>query len=231
MPAVYRSEVPRTLATYLMFATTTRASPRASRSASEENFAATPHDDPGMRPLPRARLSNVTTVRYRLASGAGLAILVCSSACAQIAGLEDRELYSGGGGSGGGNGGVCHFVHPETSHCYFVEESLMIHSAARNFCKAWGGDLASLADAQELSFVTTNNPDSFNVWVSATDGAEEGTWVWADGSILETTSDLWGPEQPNGGTAANCANINVGTQGLHDELCVDESFVVCERAP
>ncbi len=79
-------------------------------------------------------------------------------------------------------------------------------------------------------------PQASSYWVGATDLANEGTWVWADQSVMDCNSDFcdWIPGEPNSGTEENCLEIlkddQVWTQGHWNDAFCDEKFLryMCE---
>ena len=63
--------------------------------------------------------------------------------------------------------------------------------------------------------------------IDGNDIAQEGTWVFSDGSAFDT--DLLASDQPNGGTLENCLVVVSGGL-IHDGPCDPYSFqYICER--
>ena len=76
-------------------------------------------------------------------------------------------------------------------------------------------------DFNELGFLNTIFAQGEKVFVGMTDIANEGEWVWMDGSTM-TLDSLWHSYFPNGGTENNWAEY-VENHGFDDILC-DEAM-------
>jgi serine/threonine protein kinase len=68
---------------------------------------------------------------------------------------------------------------------------------ARDRCAASGGRLAEARSPEENAYLLRllSGTDLDGVWLGATDEADEGRWVWSDGSPL--TYEHWDHNQPN----------------------------------
>lgn len=76
------------------------------------------------------------------------------------------------------------------------------------------------------------------VLIGLTDSAEEGRFVWVDGTPLDCEKDFcdWNTNEPNGGTAENCVELWNDPGGWYDThtwndgWCNDwEREFVCEK--
>uniref|UniRef100_A0A8C9Z632 C-type lectin domain-containing protein n=1 Tax=Sander lucioperca TaxID=283035 RepID=A0A8C9Z632_SANLU len=67
------------------------------------------------------------------------------------------------------------------------------------FCKAAGGNLASVHSEEEYSFLKTYINQVSGViertWMGGFDSVQEGVWMWSDGSTFDYKS--WAPGQPD----------------------------------
>ncbi len=63
--------------------------------------------------------------------------------------------------------------------------------------------------------------------IGMNDIAEEGVFVWEDGSPV--THQRWAPSNPNGGTGENCVSISKTEGGFADLPCHEWGvFAICE---
>ena len=63
--------------------------------------------------------------------------------------------------------------------------------------------------------------------IGMNDIAEEGVFVWEDGSPV--THQRWAPSNPNGGTGENCVSISKTEGGFADLPCNEWGvFAICE---
>lgn len=87
--------------------------------------------------------------------------------------------------------------------------------------------MVSIEDFDELDFLDTMISKDEKIFVGMTDIAEEGRWVWMDGSAV-TLDPLWHGHHPDGGTAENCGEYQ-GQHGFHDKDCTkDKRKFVCK---
>lgn len=116
-------------------------------------------------------------------------------------------------------------------HLYAIVTVTAAWDDARAFCLAIGGDLVALDDRGEANFVAelAEQHDVARFWIGANDEAEEGTWVWADGSPCLYTA--WHPHEPNGRRIENHADMIVESQTWSDFPSTTRKAYVCEWAP
>ena len=97
-------------------------------------------------------------------------------------------------------------------------------------CAALGGLPLTLESEEENRRVTTllERLSDREFWVAATDAAEEGQWVWPDGSRL--MYDPWAEGEPNDwGGREDCAATNwKGSNRWNDLPCRASRAFVCE---
>ena len=90
-----------------------------------------------------------------------------------------------------------------TCACYRVYTDDMNWANSEAACVAQGGHLGSLASAGEQAWAETNIILISSTWIGLNDGAQEGTWVWTDGSTVSYTN--WNTNEPN--NSGDCAHV------------------------
>merc|ERR1719233_325266 len=109
----------------------------------------------------------------------------------------------------------------------------MTWEAARDSCNDLGATLTSITDEDEQNFVAGLIGRSS--WIGLSDQAEEGTFVWEDGSDLDYTK--WEEGEPNNGNKAfgiwggeNCVQMRKKFGYMwNDDYCDSDNIFVCER--
>lgn len=85
-------------------------------------------------------------------------------------------------------------------HAYYVSNSSMHWTEARDACVAAGGHLATIGSAEENAFiwnqaVILRGPSGGAPWIGFTDSSVEGQWLWETGEPVTYTN--WAPGQPD----------------------------------
>ncbi|KAL3984231.1 transmembrane protein [Sarotherodon galilaeus] len=132
--------------------------------------------------------------------------------------------------------------------CYYFSISKSSWKQSRDECRAKEGDLVKIDSREEQSFlerrlrdVMTEVKDKF--WIGLTDSAEEGRWVWADGSPLDQSLKFWSGKEPDNWNGHNgkhpegedCARMGEkgGAKDLNcwfDAFCSKPHRSICEKA-
>ncbi|MCC7108518.1 MAG: CotH kinase family protein, partial [Deltaproteobacteria bacterium] len=103
-------------------------------------------------------------------------------------------------------------------------------AAAAAHCAAQGGTLAVVDSEAEWPAVHAASVEllgGVDAWIGLDDTADEGTYLWADGS--ELSFDAWAPGEPNDwGDAEDCAEARPDGQ-WNDLFCDAELPSLCER--
>ncbi|XP_069156664.1 ladderlectin-like [Procambarus clarkii] len=115
-------------------------------------------------------------------------------------------------------------------------------AAARQYCAARGGDLATFTDAntyaEYLAFVNTVNSENaaVGVWLGGSDEAQEGVWTWVTGELMPKGPPFWGSingyrPEPGGGRGENCLIMyHPDKYYLHDISCgYAQSVPLCQK--
>lgn len=73
---------------------------------------------------------------------------------------------------------------------------------------------------------------SQNMWVGASDSAQEGLWTWLDGRPIDMTSNLWRADEPTMGSTSDCAylgyyNYDYPRIHLYDYQCGNSLYYIC----
>ncbi|XP_025758335.1 oxidized low-density lipoprotein receptor 1 [Oreochromis niloticus] len=74
-------------------------------------------------------------------------------------------------------------------NCYYFSTNSSSWNESRTVCKSKGGDLVKIDSEEEQNFLRKNVQQKMEIhdipfWIGLTDLAEEGRWLWVDGSPL-----------------------------------------------
>ncbi|XP_038581184.1 C-type lectin domain family 4 member E-like [Micropterus salmoides] len=112
--------------------------------------------------------------------------------------------------------------------CYNFSTNRSSWNNSRVECQQQGGDLVKIDSREEQTFLELKLRDKMNepedkFWIGLTDSKEEGTWLWADGSPLNTSLSFWSSIEPDNWTeedpdGEDCARMGEKS-GAHDLKC------------
>uniref|UniRef100_A0A8D0A9I9 C-type lectin domain-containing protein n=1 Tax=Sander lucioperca TaxID=283035 RepID=A0A8D0A9I9_SANLU len=133
--------------------------------------------------------------------------------------------------------------------CDYFSTDRLSWELSRNLCKEQHGDLVKIDSREEQVFNMVSqekmNEDEDKFWIGLTDSETEGTWLWADGSPLDTSltfwssgetepepePDNWTGEDPDG---EDC--VRMGEKGRapdlkcwFDKSCKEPQRCICEK--
>ncbi|XP_078615018.1 uncharacterized protein LOC144884059 isoform X3 [Branchiostoma floridae x Branchiostoma japonicum] len=116
--------------------------------------------------------------------------------------------------------------------CFKFSSDQKNYSDARSACQAAGGLLAMPKDVATNNFLVnqlTRYHDGSNAWFGLTDLAQEGTFVWEDGTLLTGWSN-WYPGQPDNANFGEDCALWKNTYGYkwNDEPITGSYYYVCE---
>ena len=113
-------------------------------------------------------------------------------------------------------------------HCYFWSKDEKDWHEAEKTCRCHGGHLASITDQTIQDYMSGKG---VRAWIGGTDEAEEGAWVWSDGSAWGFKPQ-WKINEPNNGWPLgeeNCVELFYQTEaqfthrhGWNDEPCSEK---------
>ena len=119
--------------------------------------------------------------------------------------------------------------------CYkFVVQSLSVRGLnwenARRDCLGYGGDLVSIANQSEMSFIygKSSKVQNQHYWIGLNDRLNESLFVWSDGTPYNASVySNWHPGEPNDRAGEDCVELH--RTRWNDNGCNDEFGYICER--
>ncbi|XP_048034509.1 CD209 antigen-like protein C [Megalobrama amblycephala] len=105
---------------------------------------------------------------------------------------------------------------------YFISYEKKSWAESRKYCTERGADLIIINNREEQEFANQISSRK-EFWIGLN---EENTWKWVDGTNMSFR--FWGPQEPNGVTAKNCAVSH--SSGWHDYQCNYEYIWICEKS-
>uniref|UniRef100_A0A3B3TRS9 C-type lectin domain-containing protein n=1 Tax=Poecilia latipinna TaxID=48699 RepID=A0A3B3TRS9_9TELE len=122
--------------------------------------------------------------------------------------------------------------------CYHFSTDQFSWAESRRSCREAGAELVKV-DSREL-YHLTGKMKSFQdmFWIGLTDSAEEGRWVWMDGSDLSESVQFWSQNEPDNWTAENPAGENCVRMGMeggrpmnnwYDKDCGAAQRRICQK--
>jgi len=118
-----------------------------------------------------------------------------------------------------------------TSHngfCYWKSPSRATWQAAETACENLDlrAHLASVRDLDENAFLK-EHMGAYNTWIGLNDLAQEGHYVWTDGT--STSFYLWAPGQPNNSDNQDCIDIwDTAVGEWNDAKCEENLPYICK---
>ncbi|XP_035696423.1 collectin-11-like [Branchiostoma floridae] len=119
--------------------------------------------------------------------------------------------------------------------CFKFSSDKQNYVDARSACQAAGARLAMPKDQATNDFLLANQltryPSGSSAWFGLTDLAQEGTWVWEDGTPL-TGWSYWYPGRPDDyQSAEDCGEWEAGYgYRWNDNPCYVSQYYVCEAS-
>ncbi|KAK5871289.1 hypothetical protein PBY51_004178 [Eleginops maclovinus] len=81
--------------------------------------------------------------------------------------------------------------------CYKLSINSLTWSKAEDQCRAQGGHLVVLNNAEELDYISRIVEIKYNYWIGLVERGNEGHWSWVDGTDINSTPSFWDNGQPD----------------------------------
>ena len=130
------------------------------------------------------------------------------------------------------------WIGNETS-CYKLFTSSKTWENAKEECEEWNARLVKVESSEENDFIKKELlPAKYgNYWIGLSDSANEGDWMWTDGTQLDSDGyKNWGYNQPdNKNNNEDCVVIRIRKSDpdhygkWHDRPCSEEKKYICEK--
>ncbi|XP_075995173.1 C-type lectin domain family 4 member E-like isoform X1 [Genypterus blacodes] len=129
-------------------------------------------------------------------------------------------------------------------NCYYFSNNSLTWRESRIACLRAGGDLVKIDSRDEQKFLeeklkTKMMFDEDKFWIGLTDSRKEGTWLWVDGSSLNTWLRFWSGKEPDNHEGENCAGEDCVRMGERegttdqkswfDKSCESPHKSICEK--
>ncbi|XP_077998786.1 C-type lectin BpLec-like [Glandiceps talaboti] len=156
----------------------------------------------------------------------GLLLVVCK-ASAVYQGLADES-----------NSTCLQYWYPYNGNCYRFFDWEVNWSLAESECRLYGrySHLVSIHDVDENDFVFAFQGGYNDLWLGLNDEAEEGTYVWTDGTPFDYY--IWQPDQPDNDCglllkcSENCVEMGACSDyndRWNDKDCDEKRRFVCKQ--
>ncbi|XP_014457049.1 macrophage mannose receptor 1 isoform X1 [Alligator mississippiensis] len=118
-------------------------------------------------------------------------------------------------------------------HCYLIHKDLKIWKDALTFCRKEDGDLASIHNVEEYSFIVSQlgyQPKD-ELWIGLNDNKVQMYFEWSDGSPVTYTKWLRGEPTHANNRQEDCV-VMKGKDGYWaDHACEKKLGYICKRKP
>ncbi|XP_035697863.1 collectin-10-like, partial [Branchiostoma floridae] len=115
--------------------------------------------------------------------------------------------------------------------CFSFSTDRPNYAGARSACQILGGRLAMPKDQATNNFLVNQltRYSIGSIWFGLTDQADEGAFVWEDGTALTGWSDWYTGEPDDGGSGEDCVEWrDVYGYKWNDIPCSFSKYYVCE---
>ena len=102
--------------------------------------------------------------------------------------------------------------------------------SARRRCLGSGGDLVSITDQSEMSFVSNKSINAWNqhYWIGLNDRRNESQFVWSDGTPYNVSVySNWHQGEPSDRSGEDC--VELYRTRWNDNGCKEEFGYICEK--
>ncbi|XP_071128148.1 uncharacterized protein [Mytilus edulis] len=120
--------------------------------------------------------------------------------------------------------------------CYKMSHQSLTFWNAREYCNNHNADVIMPKTTEENNAMKTllrqvnSTKQWYGIWIGLTDIESEGTWLWNDGTKLNSANEHWDTEydEPNGFTIENCVVDHTRTEKWLVISCNWENRAVCQ---
>ena len=163
-------------------------------------------------------------------------IVASESTIAENGGVSKVSFTIGGASESGskmdlddGLKGEYPFIGNFQDHKYYIVQDWVSWETARQNAIDLGGYLLTINSAAENNFIQNNIGDNYkwdSYWIGFSDTAEEGTFVWANGS--DSTYTNWYDGEPNNSGDEDVVEFNAYSGKWNDLNSNDGRFYIIE---
>ncbi|KAM6919233.1 macrophage mannose receptor 1-like [Xenentodon cancila] len=121
---------------------------------------------------------------------------------------------------------------PYNGHCFHLKRTSQTWSDARTDCQKEGGDLVSIRNLEDQSFVISQLGYGANdeLWIGLNDRRTEGLFEWSDHSTVSFTSWVYGkPSVSSFSDTENCVLIRGENGNWEDHICDEKHGSICMK--
>ncbi|XP_053215449.1 macrophage mannose receptor 1-like [Podarcis raffonei] len=122
---------------------------------------------------------------------------------------------------------------PYEGHCYRLYRHLKTWPQALSSCRKEGGDLISIHNIEEHSFIISQlgyQPED-SLWIGLNDRKTQMYFEWSDGSTVRLTKWQKGKPTHINDVQNDCVFMNGENGYWADNFCEEELGYICKRAP
>ncbi|XP_029970822.1 macrophage mannose receptor 1-like isoform X2 [Salarias fasciatus] len=119
---------------------------------------------------------------------------------------------------------------PYNGHCFHLHRPVQSWPDARRECRKEGGDLVSIRNVEDQSFVITQlgYASTDELWIGLNDRTIEGLFDWSDHSAVSFTSWKYGEPAISSDTE-NCVLITGQNGNWADRACEEKHGFICMK--
>ncbi|KAM9322716.1 macrophage mannose receptor 1-like isoform 2-T2 [Pholidichthys leucotaenia] len=118
---------------------------------------------------------------------------------------------------------------PFNGHCFYLNRTQKSWSEAQSACRKEGGDLASIHNVEEQSFVVSQlgYASRDELWIGLNDKKKEGLFDWCDHSTVSYTS--WEASSPTVNSRRDCVLMRGQNGNWADRDCKEKHGFICMK--
>ncbi|RVE62047.1 hypothetical protein OJAV_G00176910 [Oryzias javanicus] len=118
---------------------------------------------------------------------------------------------------------------PYSGHCFHLHRTPMAWTDAQRECRKEGGDLSSIYNVEDQSFVISQlgYASSDELWIGLNDRSTEGLFEWSDHSTVSFTS--WEFGKPLKSEREDCVLLRGENGNWADRYCEEKHGFICMK--